>query len=68
MEVEYTGRQVAVTDEMREMAGPILARVEKMLGGGSSAHEIVTAEKNRQSAEVQVKAMRMTAFQSRTPA
>ncbi len=55
MEVEYTGRQVAVTDEMREMAGPILARVEKMLGGGSSAHVIVTAEKNRQSAEVQVK-------------
>ena len=55
MEIEYTGRQVAVTDEMRAMAGPILDRVEKMLGHGASAHVIVTTEKNRQIAEVQVK-------------
>ena len=55
MEIEYTGRQVAVTDEMRAIAGPILDRVEKMLGHGASAHVIVSTEKNRQIAEVQVK-------------
>ncbi len=56
MDVEYTGRHEAVvTDEMRALAGPYLDRMEKMLGGGSSAHVIVTAEKYRQIAEVTVK-------------
>jgi putative sigma-54 modulation protein len=56
MDVEYTGRHDAVvTDEMRTLAGPYLDRMEKMLGGGSSAHVIVTAEKYRQIAEVTVK-------------
>ena len=56
MDVEYTGRHdTAVTDEMRAMAGPFLDRMEKMLGGGTSAHVVVTAEKNRQVAEVTVK-------------
>lgn len=55
MDVEYTGRQLQVTDEMRALAEPFLNRMEKMLGRGSSAHVIVTAEKNRQIAEVTVK-------------
>ena len=55
MDVEYTGRQAAVTDEMRALAGPFLDRMEKMIGRGSSAHVIMSAEKNRQIAEVTVK-------------
>lgn len=55
MDVEYTGRQTAVTDEMRALTEPFLNRMEKMLGQGSSAHVILTAEKNRQIAEVTVK-------------
>ena len=55
MVVEYTGRQAAVTEEMRVLTAPFLARMEKMLGVGASAHVIVTAEKHRQIAEVTVK-------------
>ena len=55
MDVEYTGRQTAVTDELRALAEPFLSRMEKMLGRGSSAHVILTAEKHRQIAEVTVK-------------
>ncbi len=55
MDVEYTGRQAVVTDEMRALAGPFLDRMEKMIGRGSSAHVVMSAEKNRQIAEVTVK-------------
>ncbi len=55
MVVEYTGRQAAVTEEMRVLTAPFLARMEKMLGADASAHVIVTAEKHRQIAEVTVK-------------
>ena len=55
MDVEYTGRQAAVTNELRALAGPFLDRMEKMIGRGSSAHVIMSAEKNRQIAEVTVK-------------
>ena len=55
MNVEYTGRQAVVTNEMRALTEPFLERMEKMLGQGSSAHVIVTAEKHRQIAEVTVK-------------
>ncbi len=55
MEVEYTGRQTVVTDELRTLAGPFLSRLEKMLGRDMSAHVVVTAEKHRQMAEVTVK-------------
>ncbi len=55
MDVEYTGRQAVVTDEMRALTVPFLDRMQKMLGQGSSAHVIVTSEKHRQIAEVTVK-------------
>ncbi len=55
MNVEYTGRQdVVITDAMRALTEPFLDRMEKMLGQGSSAHVILTAEKHRQIAEVTV--------------
>ena len=55
MDVEYTGRQAVVTDELRTLTVPYLDRMEKMLGAGGSAHVILTAEKNRQIAEVTIK-------------
>ncbi len=55
MEVEYTGRQAVVTAELRALAVPFLDRMEKMLGHDSTAHVVLTAEKNRLLAEVTVK-------------
>lgn len=55
MDVEYTGRQAIVTDQLRALAGPFLDRMEKMIGRGTSAHVVLSAEKNRQIAEVTVK-------------
>jgi putative sigma-54 modulation protein len=55
MEVEYTGRQAAVTDELRDVAQPILERIEKLAGKASSAHIVLTTEKYRHTAEVTIK-------------
>lgn len=56
MVVEFTGRQVVVTEELRTLAASFLDRMEKMLGDdGASAHVIMTSEKYRQIAEVTVK-------------
>ncbi len=55
MDVEYTGRQTTVTDDLRALAGPVLDRMEKMLGYDTSAHVVITSEKHRQIAEVTVK-------------
>ncbi len=55
MEVEYTGRQAAVTDGLRALAELSLERIEKLAGKASSAHVILTTEKYRHTAEVTVK-------------
>ncbi len=55
MDVEYTGRQTTVTDDLRALAEPVLSRMEKMLGYETSAHVVITSEKHRQIAEVTVK-------------
>ena len=59
MEVEFTGRQVAVTDELRAIADGFLTRIEKVLGRATSAHIVLTEEKHRdkqrQIAEVTIK-------------
>ena len=55
MEVEYTGRQAAVTTELRALATLALERIEKLAGKASSAHVVLTTEKYRHTAEVTVK-------------
>ncbi|RRA49214.1 HPF/RaiA family ribosome-associated protein [Acidipila sp. EB88] len=55
MDVEYTGRQAVVTEEIRSLTEPYLDRMEKMLGSGGSAHVVLTTEKHRQIAEVTIK-------------
>jgi putative sigma-54 modulation protein len=54
MQVEYTGRQVAVTPALRILAEEGLGRVSHILGKTSGAHVVLTAEKYRQQAEVTV--------------
>ena len=55
MDVEYTGRQAVITDDLRSLAVLYLDRMEKMLGNGGTAHVVLSSEKNRQIAEVTVK-------------
>ncbi len=55
MEIEYTGRQAAVTEGLRSMAELSLERIEKLAGKASSAHVVLTTEKYRHTAEVTVK-------------
>ena len=55
MDVEYTGRQAAVTEGLRSMAELSLERIEKLAGKASSAHVVLTTEKYRHTAEVTVK-------------
>ncbi len=59
MEVEFTGRQVAVTKELRAIADGFLTRIGKVLGRSTSAHIVLSEEKHRdkqrQIAEVTIK-------------
>lgn len=54
MQVEYTGRQVAVTPALRILAEEGLGRVSHILGKSMGAHVVLTAEKYRQQAEITV--------------
>ncbi len=54
MQVDYTGRQVAVTPTLRALADEGLGRVGTILGKSFGAHVVLTAEKYRQIAEITV--------------
>lgn len=54
MQVEYTGRQIAITPSLRRLAEEGLDRVSKVVGRSCSAHVILTEEKYRRTAEVTV--------------
>ncbi len=55
MQVHMTGRQVAITPTLRKFAEEKLKKVEKLLGGPIEAHVVLTVEKRRHLAEIQVK-------------
>lgn len=55
MQIEYTGRQVAVTRALRTQAEAGIERIVKILGKVTSAHIILSATKYRQTAEVTIK-------------
>jgi len=55
MQVEYTGRQVTVTPSLRALAEEGIARIGKILGRTTGAHVILSAEKYRKTAEVNIK-------------
>jgi len=56
MDAELTGRKVKVTKDLRMLADEGLARIEKIVGRGASAHVIFSLEKKAAIAEVTVHA------------
>jgi putative sigma-54 modulation protein len=54
MEVEYTGRQTAVTKKLKLQAEAGLERIAKIVGNSANAHVILCKDKYRQNAEVTV--------------
>lgn len=52
MAIEYTGRQMVVTQKYRDLAEAGLKRVEKILGGEITAHVVLTVDKYRMIAEI----------------
>jgi putative sigma-54 modulation protein len=56
MDSELTGRKVKVTPDLRKIASGGLARIEKIVGKGASAHIIFSSQKHAEVAEVTVNA------------
>lgn len=54
MQIEFTGRQVVIHAKLRTQAKAGLDRIEKIIGGKSTAHVILTEEKFRKVAEVTI--------------
>lgn len=54
MDSEITGRKVKITKELRLVADAGLARIEKIVGKGASAHVIFSSQKHAEIAEVTV--------------
>jgi putative sigma-54 modulation protein len=54
MQVEFTGRQVAITNDLRALADEGIERITKILHKALSIHIVLTAEKYRQIAEITV--------------
>jgi putative sigma-54 modulation protein len=55
MQVEYTGRQVAVTAAHRRLGDEGIERIVKLLPKAVAAHIVLTTEKYRKTADVTVK-------------
>jgi len=60
MQVEYTGRQIAITPSLRRLAEEGLDRVSRLVGNSCSAHVVLTEEKYRHTAEVTVQSKHQT--------
>ena len=55
MNVDITGRQIEVTPALREFTGEKLRKLERLLDGPVEVHVVLTIEKHRHHAEIQVK-------------
>ncbi|MEO6911456.1 MAG: ribosome-associated translation inhibitor RaiA [Edaphobacter sp.] len=54
MDVEYTGRQTAVTKKLKLQTEAGLARIAKIVGNSGSVHVILSTDKYRQIADVTI--------------
>jgi len=54
MDVEYTGRQTAITKKQKQQVEAGLARIAKVVGNSGNVHVILTSDKYRQIAEITV--------------
>jgi ribosome hibernation promoting factor len=52
MQVDFTGRQIDVTEDLRRFTHAHLRKLNRFLSGGAQLHVILTAEKHRRLAEV----------------
>jgi len=52
--IEYTGRQMVVTQKYKDLAEAGLKRVKMIVGAGASAKVILTVDKHRKIADVAV--------------
>lgn len=55
MRVEYTGRQIEITPAIREFTEDHLRKIRKILGEMIEVHAILTVEKYRHTAEINLK-------------
>jgi len=55
MAIEYTGRQVEISPDLRRYTQERLRRIVRLLGGQFDLHVILTAEKHRRIAELTLK-------------
>lgn len=60
MQIEYTGRQTAVSGRLRTLAERKLRKLAKVLRGITHVHVILAADKHRQIAEVAVQSPHLT--------
>ena len=58
MQVEYTGRQTEVSDEIRALAERKLKKLARVLRGITHVHVILAVDKHRHLAEVSVRSPR----------
>ena len=52
MDVDFTGRQVNITDALRQYTNKRLVKLRKLLPGNLKLHVILTAEKRRRTADI----------------
>jgi putative sigma-54 modulation protein len=55
MNVEFTGRQIEIGNDLRQYTQGRLRKITRLLGDGYEMHVILTAEKHRRVAEVTLK-------------
>ena len=60
MKIHMTGRQIEVTQALRQATEDRLARLAKYLDGNGEAHVILAVEKRRHRAEIVVRDRRVT--------
>jgi len=58
MQVEYTGRQTEVPDELKALAERKLKKLARVLRGITHVHIILTVDKHRHQAEVSARSPR----------
>ncbi|MGH9400930.1 MAG: ribosome hibernation-promoting factor, HPF/YfiA family [Terriglobia bacterium] len=55
MDIEYTGRQIEITPDLRQYAEEHLQKLNRVLHDRSSIHVILVAAKHRRTAEITLK-------------
>lgn len=60
MKIEFTGRQVEVTQDLRDLTERKLGKLSRVLHGITHVHVVIAADKHRQIAEVSIQSPRLS--------